>query len=252
MKLQVSLIGVASALLTIILKDVGLHFWKEARADRRTAIAVYRNYSDPLLEASASLFWRLRETLIDAGRGSYLKTSGSASYFDKYKFESTLYRLAVLIGWVRAYRRELTFLSLAGDKYLKPLTEALSRFEAALADGAHVEVQRIKSISALWGVPTSEDGRELSRIAVKVDQILKSASSCEDSVPNLLVGMESDKQLTVLEQISDYLCEEAKINCKRRLRVTGSQVDGLKFHGRSSSIRFCGCPAAIASNVAFR
>ena len=39
---------------------------------------------------------------------------------------------------------------------------------------------------------------------------------------------------------------------KRRLRVTGSQVDGLKFHGRSSSIRFCGCPAAIASNVAFR
>lgn len=102
-KLQVSLIGVASALLTIIIKDVGLHFWKEVRADRKTAIEVYRNYSDPLLEASVSLFWRLRETLIDAGRGSYLKTSGSASYFDNYKFESTLYRLAVLIGWVTTF-----------------------------------------------------------------------------------------------------------------------------------------------------
>ncbi len=39
---------------------------------------------------------------------------------------------------------------------------------------------------------------------------------------------------------------------KRCSRLTGSQVDGLKLHGRSSSMRFCGCPAAIASSVAFR
>lgn len=210
-KLQVSLIGIASALLTIILKDVGLHLWKEARADRRTAIEVYRSYSDPLLEASVSLFWRLQETLIVAGRGSYLKTSGSASYFDNYKFESTLYRLAVLIGWVRAYKRELTFLSLTGDNYPKPLTEALSRFEAALADGAHVEVQRVKSISALWGIPTPSDGGELSRVAVEIEHILKSASSHEDSVPNLLVDLESAEQLVVLQKIANYLCNEAKI-----------------------------------------
>jgi hypothetical protein len=210
--LQVSLIGVASALLTIILKDVGLHFWREARADRRTAIEVYRHYSDPLLEASVSLFWRLREALVDTGRGSYLKTSGSASYFDHYKFESTLYRLAVLIGWVRAYRRELTFLSLAGDRYLRPLTEALSRFEAALADGAHVEVQRVKSVSALWCIPTPEDGKELSRVAVKVEQIIiQAASAHENSVPNLLVDLENAQQSRVLQEIADYLCDEAGI-----------------------------------------
>lgn len=39
---------------------------------------------------------------------------------------------------------------------------------------------------------------------------------------------------------------------KRRLRPTGVQLDGLKFHGRSSSIRCAGWPAAIASSVALR
>lgn len=232
-RLQVSLIGVASALMTIVLKDVGLHFWKEARADRRTAIQVYRNYSDPLLEASVSLFWRLRETLLDAGRGNYLKTSGSASYFDNYKFESTLYRLAVLIGWVRAYRRELTFLSLAGDQYLKPLTDALSRFEAALADGAHVEVQRVRGISTLWDIPPPEDGNELSRVAVKVEQILKSVSSLEDSVPNLLVDLKSAEQVEVLQKIANYLCDEAKIN-----RLSGEIISETRARAvRSLSIR---------------
>ncbi|WP_138470180.1 DDE-type integrase/transposase/recombinase [Poseidonocella sp. HB161398] len=44
----------------------------------------------------------------------------------------------------------------------------------------------------------------------------------------------------------------AAYESKRCSRLTGSQVDGLKFHGRSSSIRFFGCPAAIASSVALR
>lgn len=39
---------------------------------------------------------------------------------------------------------------------------------------------------------------------------------------------------------------------KRRLRPTGVQLDGLKFQGSNSSIRFAGCPAAIASSVALR
>lgn len=232
-KLQVSLIGVVSALLTILLKDVGFHFWKEARADRKTAIEVYRSYSDPLLSASMSLFWRLRETLVDTGRGAYLKTSGSSSYFDNYKFESTLYRLAVLIGWVRAYGRELTFLSLAGDQYLKPLTEALSRFEGALADGAHVEIQRVKSVSVLWEIPIPTDGKELSRISVKVERILKSAGSAEDGAHRLLMESENADQEQVCRKIADYLCDEAKINQISDLIISETTARAV----RSLSIR---------------
>jgi hypothetical protein len=40
--------------------------------------------------------------------------------------------------------------------------------------------------------------------------------------------------------------------CKRRLRPTGIQLDGWKFQGSRSSIRFWGWPFAIASRVALR
>jgi hypothetical protein len=232
-KLQVTLLGIVSALLTILLKDVGLHFWKEARAERKTATEVYRNYSDPLISASEILFWRLRETLIDTGRGNYLKSSGSASYFDNYKFESTLYRLGVLVGWVRAYRRELTFLSLGGDEYLKPLTEALSRFEAALADGAHIEVQRVKSVSALWDLPIPEDSQKLSKIAVKVEQMLRSAGAAEDGAHRILMDLDSADQEKVCQEISDYLCDQAGIN-----RISSEIVSETRARAvRSLSIR---------------
>ena len=39
---------------------------------------------------------------------------------------------------------------------------------------------------------------------------------------------------------------------RRPLHPTGVQIDGLKFHGRRSSIRLAGWPDAIASTVALR
>ncbi|WP_298566049.1 hypothetical protein [uncultured Aliiroseovarius sp.] len=211
-KTQVALIGVASALVTILIKDVALHFWKEAHSDKKTAKAVYRSYSDPMLSAAVSLFWRLRETLTDTGRGAYLKTSGFESQFDKYKFESTIYRLAALVGWVRAYRRELTFLSLSGDEELSQLTAALSLLEGALADGAHVETQRVKSASQLWDIPLPEENKDLSRIAVKVEQIIKSVGSTSSGDQDLLINLDEAAQVALCQSIANYLCDEANID----------------------------------------
>jgi len=225
-KIQVGLIGIGSALLTILLKDVGLYFWKEARADRKMAMEVYRNYSDPLLSASVSLFWRLRETLTEIGRGEYLKASGAESYFDKYKYESTLYRLAVLIGWVRAYRRELTFLSLSGGRQLKPLKDALSDFEAALADGAGVEMQRVKSASELWKIPLSDDAKKLFRIAVKVESFIKSALPTSGDDRDLPINLDYQSQVELCRKIADYLCDEANLKylSDKRLAETNAQA----------------------------
>lgn len=210
-KLKIALIGVSSALATLLIKEVALYFWKEIRADRKSAKSVYRQYSDPLISATASLFWRLRETLTDKGRGSYLKTSGSESQFDKYKFESTLFRLAVLVGWIRAYRRELTFLSLSRSKELASVMNALSSFEAALADGAHVETQRVKSASALWEIPLPNGNKELSQIAVGVEQIIKSVSSTSNGDQDLLINLDNTTQIKLCKAISNYLCKQAGI-----------------------------------------
>ena len=45
---------------------------------------------------------------------------------------------------------------------------------------------------------------------------------------------------------------DVTIERKRQLRPTRDQLDGLKFQGRSSSIRPCGWLAAMASSVALR
>lgn len=211
-EIQAAFIGAASALVTILIKDVGLHFWKEARSDEKTAKAVYRNYSDPLLFAAVNLFWRLNETLTDTGRGAYLKTSGAESYFDKYKFESTLFRLAVLVGWVSAYRREVTFLSLRRGQELGQLNSALSSLEAALADGAHVETQRVKSASELWNIPLPTEDKDLSRIAVKVEQIIKSVGPTSNGDQDLIINLEETAQIELCQNIANYLCEQASIN----------------------------------------
>ncbi len=232
-EVQAALIGVASALVTILLKDIGVYFWKEARADKRHAMAVYRNYSDPLLLASVSLFWRLRETLTDTGRGAYLKTSGADSYFDKYKFDSTLFRLAVLIGWIRAYRRELTFFSIRGGKALGPLKSALSSFESALADGAHVETQRVKSASELWGIPLPENEKDLSRISVQVEQIIKSAGPTSKGDQDLLINLKKEDQKALCQKIADCLCNEAGID-----KLSSTKISKTLTHAvRSLSIR---------------
>lgn len=211
-KMQVALIGVGSALLTIIVKDVGLHFWKEARADKKTAFEVYRNYSDPLLSASVSLFWRLRETLIESGRGDYLRESGGKDDFDRYKFESTLFRLAVLIGWIRAYRRELAFFSLSRTRKLKPLEDALSHLESALADGTHVEIQRVKSVSELWGIPLPSDDKELSRISVCVEIVIRSLSQSRDEERRLPITLDEATKASLCRSVATCLCSEEKVD----------------------------------------
>jgi hypothetical protein len=211
-KIQVALIGVAAALVTILIKDFGLHFWKEARAEKKSAVSVYRNYSDPLLSSAVSLFWRLRETLTDTGRGAYLKESGDDSHFDKYKFESTLFRLAVLIGWVRAYRREMTFFSLSVGEEIAPLNTALLSLEGALADGAHVETQRVRSASNLWNIPLPKEEKELSRIAVKVEQIIKSVGPTSGAGQDLLINLDEESQTELCQSIANYLCDQAAID----------------------------------------
>ncbi|MBT4711252.1 MAG: hypothetical protein HOB82_06965 [Alphaproteobacteria bacterium] len=171
-QVQTGLIAAVATLVAILLKDLVVDRWTEHRADRRLAIEIYRNYADPIAAAASSLFWRLREVLVSEGRGAFLKTSGSATPFDKYKYDSTLFRISVLIAWLRAYARELTFFSLSDSDKLVDLKGAIRAFEAALADGAHVETQRVQAVAAHWDLTVPENGEELPSIAVAVDQIL--------------------------------------------------------------------------------
>ncbi len=165
------------ALILLILKEVPLFVWQDERRRRKNALVIYRHYADPIILASSSLFWRLDEILRKEGRGSFLIESERITDFGQYKYDSTLYRIAAVIGWLRAYHRELTFFSLSNPKKLRGWVEAIQEFERALADGAHVETQRVDALASVWGIQSinNNDLKECtkSEIGVSIDRVLQ-------------------------------------------------------------------------------
>jgi hypothetical protein len=147
----------------ITLKDFALKLWEERRSSKRQQSAIYERYSVPLVNAAISLQDRLYEILHELGRPVYLlgklTTLGTnpGSEYRSYKKLSTAYRLAAVIGWVRACRREFSFLRVADPGQAEEIHEAVEAFETALADGTWVEHERLWRLCELWLLCKRED-----------------------------------------------------------------------------------------------
>jgi hypothetical protein len=176
------LITAAVTILGIILKDWIFKIFDQRRADKREELAVYERYSKPLAASAVSLLFRLNEIVLQAHRPVYLKGSGipagngQGSSFRAYKKMSTLYRLASLLGWVRACRREFSYLRLASLKENEPIDRAITVFENALADGSWVERERVKRLCTFWNIYTAEHleraPKLLENIGVQIDNLI--------------------------------------------------------------------------------
>jgi hypothetical protein len=172
---ETAAIAAIGALIGVVLKDLIFKLMEEYRARKENLRAVYARYADPLSLATVSLLWRLHEALEQPGRGRFLKmvgippTTNKYSTFGAYKKVSTLYRLAALLGWIRACRREFSYLKVAESDAHGPIEEAISRFEHALADGPAVAIERFEKLCALWGLEVPSDGEVCSSVAVDLE-----------------------------------------------------------------------------------
>jgi hypothetical protein len=114
--------------------------WKE----RRSLASVKRRYRDPLLLSAQELRWRVAE-IVDLYPPPYLRASVlhhrpdiarndlADPYYQRYRLESTVFRLCAFLGWLELYRRELTFLH--GRRLDRKLAETLERVRDDLANG---------------------------------------------------------------------------------------------------------------------
>ena len=144
------LAGAVATLLAGILRDFVAKWWTDRREENKSAEDVYRGYAEPLASAAIALLWRLKETFGKDGRASYLSAREPRTSFEDYKLRSTYYRLAAVLGWIRALRRELSFLRLADKKRLEVIESAIISLESSLADGHHVEFQRLDGLIRIW------------------------------------------------------------------------------------------------------
>jgi len=166
----------------IVLKDLVFKVLAERRADKRTQLAVYEYYSRPLAASAVSLASRMHEIFLQAHRPVYLKSSGlpvgtgPGSAFRAYKKLSTLYRLACVLGWIRACRREFSYLRIADTKNNQSIDRAITKFEEALANGSWVEQMRVIRLCNIWHLAESSffstNPKVLEDMGVEIDNAI--------------------------------------------------------------------------------
>jgi len=112
-EITAALIGAGMAAITILIKDYWLDIIKENRSAKQTKDKTFKLYANPIIRASESLCWRLKE--IFEQRGAFLLERNPRNIFFEYKYISTVYRLSVLIGWIRAVYREFAYIDTSND-----------------------------------------------------------------------------------------------------------------------------------------
>jgi hypothetical protein len=145
-KLLAALIGLVGLLIGLFVRDVVLQLHlinlkrQQEEHDKQRAYqdAVW-NYAAPLLRAVESLMYRLQE-IVDQGPAIYFLPESPKSIYSDYKRISTLYRLAAILGWVRAYRKERSYLDPTKDTSSSEIEKLIGDLERALADGQEVEL----------------------------------------------------------------------------------------------------------------
>ena len=206
---QAALIGALASIAVSVLRDFVSKRWSEKREARKSEEDVYLRYAEPLGSAATSLLWRLREIFSKEGRASYLTAQEPTTDFEDYKLRSTYYRLAAVLGWLRALRRELSFFRLQGQGRLTGIEEAINDFESALADGHHVELQRLDGLLSIWQLPKIGDSQKRLRVAVDVEGCVK--RSIQRAKVASATDISAEPQLALCQEIASLVCSHASI-----------------------------------------
>ncbi|MFD5840929.1 hypothetical protein [Streptomyces chartreusis] len=209
-QLQAGLISAGVSTLILVLGELFLR--QRARQEKKQGIqATYQKYTEPLALSSMDLFWRLREVFDTSGAGFYLQGQVHRTKFEHYKALSTLYRLAVVLGWIRALRRELFFLPGASKKTLKRLDDALHAFTSAFAEGGHVEVRRVASLMSLWSISASPSTEVVTQAGIRIDR--EQRRFLHEAQVAGANQLSDDDQLRLCQTVADMLADV--IECPR-------------------------------------
>lgn len=198
---------IASA--TTLIVDGLLKQWQRWQESKQSAKIIYRRYADPLAAASEKLLWRFKEIFSEEGWGSYLNPPDPVTDFENYKKTSTIYRLAVVLAWIRALRRELTVLTLDKPHKVYPFNKAILEFESSLADGPHVEIARNESLCKLWELDPPLNEKQARLVGRKVESHIKRVLH-DDAVDNA-IQLDDQKRSKLCHDVSEIICKEYNI-----------------------------------------
>jgi len=184
MNIEPLLPGLLTGSVTVAIfltKDIVLAYLVAKKDEQKKERERLRLYVEPLVVSASKLFWRLDEVFNAEGRGVYLRSDVPDSEYNRYKKVSTLYRLASLLGWKRAFRRELMLVNIDLVSDFDKVEKALVDLEKSLADGSSVELQRLSNIEEVWRVDLKDkiSNQRRAEVAVRIEQLLDSLDTLE-------------------------------------------------------------------------
>ncbi|OAF08434.1 hypothetical protein AYJ54_15180 [Bradyrhizobium centrolobii] len=166
----------------------------------------------PLTSGCEKLIWRFKELFID-NRHQWLMSNTLPISYNEHKRVSTLYRIATLLGWIRAINLELNSLEQGTSRFTGPLARAIGSFQSALADGPHTELRRLEQLCASWNI----DIKELSLVqkqSLAVDlevEYYKVAGSRLKEDPDYLLDLSDSKKLECCTALANFLTGKLRI-----------------------------------------
>ncbi len=200
-----------------------LPIFQRRTSQKEERIKLYESYALPLTEAARDLFYRLNEIVVDK-RFDFLIVGEPQTTFNKYKYISTLYRIAALIGWIRAIRREQSYLAQPEMFSGVELHSQFNEFDKALADGPHVEVHIVTNLCRLWSISPPSDNKTISLIAARCNtlrhKVLAAAGLPDITLFNQL---EPDVRISSLRQVAEMLSRALSVQAPNELILRETQ-----------------------------
>lgn len=200
-----AIIGAGVATAGILIKDLVTPIIRAWIDHWKARDAAAERYAPPLARAAESLFYRLEEILITK-RAAFLLSDSKPSAFNSYKFNSTIYRTATLLGWIWALKKEHSILADRNTWNAISIYKSISDIETAFADGANVESWRVRMLSSLWKLPIAQASE--ARIGAKIDALLNNAYNVDTGkVDAKSLGTQQARDL--IQNIAFLLASEA-------------------------------------------
>jgi hypothetical protein len=209
-------------LAAILLKDYVLKRINDGRSDRKSEAAIYRRYSNPLVTSAVSLLHRLNEILFVEHRPIYLTKAhqvgpkqGLGRSYASYKRLSSIYRLAVVLGWIRACRREFSYLRVADREGAQLVEEAIVCFEKALADGGWVEQERVRRLFDLWQLGDSgsrSEAEDIKRLGTKVNNVFWEILEATNLEKKDSSNLDRETKIRLCRMTADCITSHLKTN----------------------------------------
>jgi hypothetical protein len=209
----------------ILLRDLILKSLQEKRLQKKKTFDIYLKYSDPLASSASSLLWRLNEIFYHPGRGIFLKEPRTD--FEIYKSISTQYRLASLLGWIRAFRRELSFLKINKKERLKSLKKAISFIESALADGPHIEKRRLEGLAELWGITLPRQSDIEVKISISLNNILQ--QKLHSAKVSVATELNQQDQYDICKKAAQVICRSLGIDWITEQIITETRARAIQM-----------------------